>query len=72
MVVQLRLLSGRARLGSLVKHFSPANDGLCELCQEEEEDISHFLMTRCPMLKERANLLIDNIEDDTNAFKAMF
>ena len=59
MVVQLRLLSGRARLGSLVKHFSPANDGMCELCQEEEEDISHFLLPRCPLLKERANLLVE-------------
>ena len=58
-VVQLHLLSGRVRLGSLVKHFSPANERICELCQEEEEDISHFLITRCPLLKERAYLLVN-------------
>ena len=28
-------------LGSLLKH--PANDGICELCDEKEEDIYHVL-----------------------------
>ena len=62
MVVQLRLLSGRARLGSLIKHFSPANDGICELCFEEVEDIYHFLQTRCPALKTQANVLREYIK----------
>ena len=39
MVVQLRLLSGRARLGSLTRHFSPGNNGICELCELELEDL---------------------------------
>ena len=57
MVVQLRLLSGRARLGSLLRHFSPANTGLCELCSLEVEDLAHFLLPRCPRLQERADVL---------------
>ena len=44
MIVQLRLLSGRARLGSLVKHFAPGNSGLCELCHVEVEDLGHLLV----------------------------
>ena len=58
MIVQLRLLSGRARLGSLLRHFSPTSDGICELCQIEIEDLSHFLIPRCPALYERSLLLL--------------
>ena len=56
MIVQLRLLSGRARLGSLVKHFAPGNSGLCELCHVEVEDLGHLLVPRCPHLVERAQM----------------
>ena len=70
MVVQLRLLSGRARLGSLLRHFSPANDGVCELCHSETEDLCHFLLPRCPALRERADLLLGYmgtmVEDSIN------
>ena len=62
MIVQLRLLSGRARLGTLLCHFSPGNDGTCELCNLEVEDLSHFLFPRCPLLQERAQLLIQYME----------
>ena len=46
MVIQLRLLSGRARLGSLVRHFSPVggNNGVCELCHGELDDRAHLLV----------------------------
>ena len=58
MVVQLRLLSGRARLGSLLRHFSPENTGICELCNLEVEDLAHFLLPRCPALAERSLILL--------------
>ena len=63
MVVQLRLLSGRARLGSLTRHFSPGNNGICELCELELEDLQHFLLPRCPALLCRANILLAYMED---------
>ena len=62
MIVQLRLLSGRARLGSLIRHFSPDNSGLCELCHEELEDLTHLLVPRCPHLTDRALTLRENMK----------
>ena len=62
MIVQLRLLSGRARLGSLIRHFSPGNSGLCELCHEELEDLTHLLVPRCPRLADRALTLRENMK----------
>ena len=58
MIVQLRMLSGRYRVGSLLKHFSPSNTGICELCGTEEEDLQHMLI-RCPNLQDRRRLLIE-------------
>ena len=59
MIIQLRMLSGRFRSGSLLKYFSPNNSGVCELCLLEEEDLSHILLPRCPLLMERRALLIE-------------
>ena len=59
MIVQLRMLSGRYRVGSLLRHFSPANSGCCELCGLELEDLEHLLVPRCPALQERRRLLLD-------------
>ena len=59
MVVQLRMLSGRYRVGSLLRHFSPSISGICELCGLELEDIEHLLIPRCPALQERRRLLLD-------------
>ena len=63
MIVQLRLLSGRGRLGTLLKHFSPLNTGVCELCSLETEDLGHFLLLRCPLLTERAEVLLHYMEN---------
>ena len=57
-IIQLRMLSGRYRVGSLLKHFSSTNSGICELCNLEEETLSHLLLPRCPLLSERRELLI--------------
>ena len=59
MVVQLRMLSGRYRVGSLLKHFSASHNGDCELCGLELEDLSHLLVPRCPHLLERKALLVE-------------
>ena len=59
MIIQLRMLSGRFRVGSLLKHFSTGHTGICELCGSEEEDLSHILVPRCPLLHERRNLLLE-------------
>ena len=76
MIVQLRLLSGRARLGSLVRHFSPGNNGLCELCHHEIEDVAHLLVPWCPhladhalTLREKMLKLFENSERCTLLFK---
>ena len=62
MIVQLRMLSGRYRVGSLVRHFSAEHSGLCELCGLEAEDIVHLVIPRCPKLQDRRALLIEYVE----------
>ena len=59
MTVQLRMLSGRYRVGTLLKHFSPGHSGVCELCGTEIEDLVHLLLPRCPLLKDRRTLLVE-------------
>ena len=56
-VVVSRMLSGRFRCGSLLRHFYQHVSGLCELCGEELEDLPHILLPKCPMLKDRADTL---------------
>ena len=70
MIIQLRLLSDRARLGSLTRHFSPQSDGVCELCNDELEDPDHFLLTRCEALKDRAEILLTYMRDVLMASKS--
>ena len=57
-----RMLSGRFRCGSLVRHFYPHITGLCMLCitdnTEEIEDLPHILVPRCPLLFSRASILL--------------
>ena len=62
MIVQLRMLSGRYWVVSLLKHFSSTNTGNCELCGMELEDINHLLIPRCPLLSERTQLLLEYSE----------
>ena len=57
-VIVGRMLSGRFRCGSLLRHFYPHISGLCELCGEELEDIPHILLPRCPQLSNRADMLL--------------
>ena len=57
-VIVGRMLSGRFRCGSLLRHFYPHISGLCELCGEELEDIPHILLPRCPQLSDRADILM--------------
>ena len=59
MIIQLRMLSGRYRVGALLKHFRSGHTGICELCGSEEEDLSHILEPRCPLLMERRILLLE-------------
>ena len=49
-IVVARMLSVRFRCGSLVRHFSASETGLCKLCGTETEDIEHILIPRCPAL----------------------
>ena len=53
-----RMLSGRFRCGSLLRHFHPHISGICELCGLEQEDLAHIVVPRCPELKDRAHHLI--------------
>ena len=58
-VTVARMLSGRYRCGSLTRHFSPANTGLCELCSEEVESLEHILVPKCPVLSRKKESLIE-------------
>ena len=57
-VVVARMLSGRFRCGSLLQHFSPTCSGICELCDQELEDLPHILLPRCHRLQERRHDLL--------------
>ena len=57
-VVVARMLSGRFRCGSLLQHFSPTCSGICELCDQELEDLPHILLPRCHRLQERQHDLL--------------
>ena len=59
MIVQLRMLSGRYRVGTLLRHFSPEKSGRCEICNTEDEDLEHILVPRCSALKDKRALLIE-------------
>ena len=52
-----RMLSGRFKCGSLLRHFDQQVSGLCLLCGEELEDLPHIILPRCLRLLERAKLL---------------
>ena len=52
-----RMLSGRFRCGSLLRHFHPHISGICELCGLEQEDLAHIVVPRCPELRDRAHHL---------------
>ena len=54
-----RMLSGRFRCGSLLRHFSPNISGICENCENELEDLPHILVPKCPALHQRAATLMN-------------
>ena len=56
-ILTMRMLSGRFRCGSLLRHFYQHVSGICELCHVELEDLPHILLPRCPLLFERAHSL---------------
>ena len=56
-VTTARMLSGRFRCGSLLRHFNPDISGICELCGKELEDIPHIILPRCPHLLSQADIL---------------
>ena len=56
-VTTARMLSGRFRCGSLLRHFNPDISGICELCGKELEDIPHIILPRCPNLLSQADIL---------------
>ena len=59
-----RMLSGRFRCGSLLRHFYPQKvSGICELCSLEIEDIPHIVLPKCPLLFEKAASLMKFAQD---------
>ena len=57
-VVVSRMLSGRFRCGSLLKHFYTHLSGICDLCSIEQEDLPHILVPRSPKLYPRVATLV--------------
>ena len=39
------------------------NNGMCELCDLELEDLHHFLLPKCPALLSRANILLAYMQE---------
>ena len=62
-IIVARMLSGRFRCGSLIRHFSPTETGVCKLCEMETEDIEHILLPRCPALLCRRPQLLQYARD---------
>ena len=57
-VVVSRMLSGRFRCGSLLRHFFKDVSGMCDLCGIEIEDLPHILLPRCPSLYHHGQQLL--------------
>ena len=63
-VTVARLISGRFRSGSLLRHFFPDKvSGICQLCELELEDVAHIILPKCLKLQERAHILRRYAED---------
>ena len=59
-----RLISGRFRSGSLLRHFFPDRiSGICELCGQELEDIPHIILPKCLKLQDKAQMLHKYAQD---------
>ena len=79
-VTVARMLSGRFRCGSLLRHFYPQKvSGVCELCTLEIEDIPHIILPKCPLLYDKAESLLKFAQDTlsvcpsaTNIFSNIF
>ena len=70
-VTVARLLSGRFRTRSLLRHFYPDKvSGLCELCFEEYEDIPHIILPKCTILKDKVATLYTFAQDTLANCKA--
>ena len=72
-----RMISGRFRCGSLLRHFYTNISGICELCTNELEDLPHILIPRCPNLHQRAAILMRYAREklscsDTDAHRAAY
>ena len=63
-VTVARLLSGRFRSGSLLRHFYPDKiSGICELCNIEIEDIPHIILPKCPRLHDKSLKMLKYAKD---------
>jgi hypothetical protein len=63
--VKLKLVTGTYNLQVRTAKFRSANTRICEICNEEDEDIEHFLLgckilqcVRAPFLNELAGILL--------------
>jgi hypothetical protein len=63
--VKLKLVTGTYNLQVRTAKFRSANTRICEICNEEDEDIEHFLLgckilqcVRAPFLNELADILL--------------
>ena len=66
-VTVCRMLSGRFRCGSLVKHFSKNGTDLCELCCDEPEDLVHVLVPHCVHIYDRTYQLLTLAADSLSS-----
>ena len=63
-VTVARLLSGRFRSGSLLRHFYPDKiSGVCELCELEVEDVPHIILPKCPRLQVKSTKLLEYAQE---------
>ena len=58
--IRLKILTGRYGFGSVLKRYDATVNAQCPLCNEEEEDVEHFL-TSCPTVQVKMGSLFNRL-----------
>ena len=71
-LVQSRMISGRYRCDTLVRHFSPGSDGSCSMCTKGELGTIEHILVLCVSLQEKRIQLMANLNTMSDISKDNF